>query len=92
MISNSKAVERFRQFVRERRALLGRKERSDPEIYEVASLRQVLEQVGAEMAAGFIHDPDELRALVAYANEKAATQKATMARPKPRARFRGLGR
>jgi hypothetical protein len=90
MISNSKAVERFRQFVRERRALVGRKERSDPEVFEVASLRQVMEQLSLELAAGIAHDHREVQALIAYAGSKVEEKRAREARPKPR--FRGLGR
>jgi len=60
---NSKAYERFRELVRQRRSLLPRKERASREVYEIASLRQVLEQLGAELAAGIAHDQDEVVAL-----------------------------
>jgi hypothetical protein len=85
----SKAVARFGEFVRQRRALLPRKERSDwQEVYAIASLRQVLEQVGLEMAAGIAHDADEVRALLNLAGATVEAKRAQKARP----RFRGIGR
>jgi hypothetical protein len=74
--------------VRERRALLPRKERNDREVYAIAALRQVLEQVSHEMAAGITHDADDVKALVALAQENVADKQAQKTRP----RFRGLGR
>jgi hypothetical protein len=86
----SRAVERFREFVRQRRALLPRKKRGDREVYEVASLRQIIEQVGLEMNAGIVHDAAEVRAMLNFAEEKVESKRAQKASPKPR--FRGLGR
>jgi hypothetical protein len=82
----SPAVKRFREFVRQRRALLPRKERGDREVYWIASLRQILEQVGFEMNAGITHDPSEVKGLIDLANVEAAAKKPA------KARFRGLGR
>jgi hypothetical protein len=85
----SKAVARFRQFVRERRALLPRKERSDwQEVYAIANLRQVIEQVGLEMNAGVQHDVGQVKALLNLAEATVEAKRAQKARP----RFRGLGR
>jgi len=85
---NSKAYERFRELVRQRRSLLPRKERASREVYEIASLRQVLEQLGAELAAGIAHDQDEVVAL--HDRVAALVEAKREQRPKPR--FRGLGR
>jgi len=86
----SPASRRFRELVHQRRALLPRKARAHPEVYAIASLRQVMEQLSREMAAGVEHDADEVRALVNLANEKVEAKQAQKARPKPK--FRGLGR
>jgi hypothetical protein len=86
----SPAVKRFRELVRQRRSLLKtRKERSDwPEIYAVATLRQVLEQVSAEMNAGIAHDPTEVKALLDLAGERVEAA----AKKPAKVRFRGVGR
>ena len=86
----SRAMKRFRELVRERRALLPRKERADADIYEVAALRQVLEQVSAEMSAGIVHDDVDVKALLNFADQKVEAKRAQQARTKPR--FRGVGR
>jgi hypothetical protein len=70
-VSVSPALRRFKQLVHQRRSLFKRKERSDwQSIYQVANLRQLLEQVSLEMPAGIVHDADEVQALIALANEK----------------------
>ena len=87
----SRALKRFREFVRKRRALLPRKSRADwSSIYQIATLRQILEQASLEMAAGIAHDRGEVEGLLALAREKVEAKQAQMARRKPR--FRGLGR
>jgi hypothetical protein len=86
----SPAVQRFRELVRQRRALLPRKERNNREVFEIASLRQILEQLGAEIAAGRVFDGDEVLALHARVAELVEAKKAQASKPKPR--FRGLGR
>ena len=85
----SKALERFRELVREHRAALPRKERNASSVYEVASLRQVLGQTRLELAAGIEHDDNELARIIALANEKVA---AAPSRKPHKYRFRGLGR
>ncbi|GGI24143.1 hypothetical protein GCM10010987_27910 [Bradyrhizobium guangdongense] len=85
----SRALERFRELVREQRAALPRKERNASSVYEVASLRQVMEQTRLELAAGIKHDERELAGVIALANEKVAA--APVNKP-GKARFRGLGR
>jgi hypothetical protein len=86
----SPALNRFRELVRRRRALLPRKEPASREVYEIASLRQVLEQLRAELAAGTEHDQDEVLALQDQVAELIEEKKAQAARPS--ARFRGIGR
>ena len=88
----SPALLRFQQLVRERRSLVRRKERSDWQLtYEVCTIRQLLEQVSAELAAGVKHDPAEVEALIARSGEMVDERRAQQAARKPQ-RFRGLGR
>jgi hypothetical protein len=86
----SPAYSRFRELVRRRKSLLPRKERNTREVFEIASLRQVLEQLNAELAAGIKHDPVEVVALQDYAGALVEEKQAQQAKPKPR--FRGVGR
>jgi hypothetical protein len=83
-------MKRFREFVRQRRALLPRKERASREVHEIASLRQVLEQLSLELAAGIAHDPVEVTALQDHVADLVAAKRADTLKPRPR--FRGLGR
>jgi hypothetical protein len=71
----SKAAARFYELVRARRALLPRKQRNDREVYEIASLHQVLEQVSHERAAGLTHNDDDVRALIAFSQETVAAKR-----------------
>jgi hypothetical protein len=88
----SPARKRFDALVLERKPRMHGKERSDfQSIYAVASLRQILEQLGAEISAGVVHDEAEIIALHGYANEMVVASKAKVAAAKPK-RFRGLGR
>jgi hypothetical protein len=84
------ATERFKELVRKRRALLPRKERNTREVFEICSLRQVLEQLGLELAAGIAHDPVEVTALQDHVADLVAAKRADTLKPRPR--FRGLGR
>jgi hypothetical protein len=86
----SPAAKRFRELVQQQRDFLPRKQRSDwRSIYAAANLRQVLEQLSAELSAGISHDIAEVQAFVAFANEAAEAKKREKARSKQR--FRGLG-
>jgi hypothetical protein len=80
----SPAVERFKELVRARRALLPRKERASREVFAIASLRQVLEQLSAELAAGIKHDQDEVLALQDHVAELIEEKKAQAVRPSAR--------
>jgi hypothetical protein len=90
--SPSPALARFQALVRERRSLVRRKERSDWQMtYEVCTIRQLLEQVSAELAAGIKHDPVEVNALIARSGEMVEARRTQQAARKPQ-RFRGIGR
>jgi hypothetical protein len=83
----SPAATRFRALVRERRAVLPRKDRADfREVYFTCSLKHLLQQISHEMNAGIRHNSDDVAALILLSNEHAATKKLPA-----RKRFRGLG-
>jgi hypothetical protein len=82
---------RFDELVRQRRLRLHPKERNDPaQVFHVAELRQVVEQLNRELAAGIKHDPESVAGLQEYAEQVALAISAKVAAQKPK-RFRGLG-
>jgi hypothetical protein len=83
---------RFDALVRERKLRLHPKERRDAsQIFRVAELRHLIQQVDWELSAGVKHDPAMVVGLRNYAAEIGATISAKVAAAKPK-RFRGLGR